>query len=102
VIEAAAAEAGREIDGEHWGALVAYTEGPVPDAVTAALAARRPDLADPADVIAAGVEGLRRQLERFVGVGFSKFVVVPLLEPDDWDASLSQVADVLLPLQKAA
>lgn len=102
LIEAAAADAGRAIDGEHWGALVAYTDGPVPDAVTAAIAARRPDLDDPSEVIAAGIDGLRARLERFLDVGSSKFVIVPLAEPADWDSALAQVADVLLPLQEAA
>ena len=102
LVEAAAAEAGRSFDSEHWGALIAYTEGPIPDLVTAAIAARRPDLEDPNEVIAAGVEGLRTTIERFVDVGTSKFVAIPLTEPEDWDRSLSQVAEVLLPLQKAA
>ena len=56
----------------------------------------------PSDVIASGIEGLRDRIERFVSVGASKFVVVPLTEPEDWDRELSQVADVLLPLQRAA
>jgi alkanesulfonate monooxygenase SsuD/methylene tetrahydromethanopterin reductase-like flavin-dependent oxidoreductase (luciferase family) len=102
VVEAAAAAAGRAFDDEHWGALVAYTDGPVPDVVTAALAARRPDLDDPTEVLAAGIDGLRLQIERFVGAGVSKFVVVPLAEPADWDAELARVADALLPLQRAA
>ena len=102
VVEQAAAEAGRAFDAEHWGALIAYTEGPIPELVTAAIAARRPDLDDPNEVIAAGVDGLRTQIERFVAVGTSKFVAIPLTEPEDWDRALSQVADVLLPLQRAA
>jgi len=102
VIEAAASDAGRELDAEHWGALVAYTDGPIPDLVSAAIAARRPDLERPSDVIAAGIDGLRDRLEAFVAAGASKFVIVPLTEPDDWDAALSQVAGALLPMQKAA
>ena len=31
--------------------------------------------------------------------GRSKFVVIPLAEPDDWDTHLGEVADALLPLQ---
>ena len=58
--------------------------------MTAALAARRPDLDDPTEVIAAGIDGLRTQIERFVGAGASKFVVVPLAEPEDWDAELAR------------
>jgi probable F420-dependent oxidoreductase len=102
VIEGAASEAGRELDAEHWGALVAYTDGPIPDLVAGASAARRPDLEDAGDVIASGIDGLRARLEGFLAAGASKFVIVPLAEPDDWDAALAQVADALLPMQKAA
>jgi alkanesulfonate monooxygenase SsuD/methylene tetrahydromethanopterin reductase-like flavin-dependent oxidoreductase (luciferase family) len=102
IIEAAASDASRELDSEHWGALVAYTDGPIPDLVAAAIAARRPDLEQPSDVIASGIDGLRDRLERFVAAGASKFVIVPLTEPDNWDAALSQVGEALLPMQKAA
>ena len=102
IIEAAASDANRELDSEHWGALVAYTDGPIPDLVAAAIAARRPDLDQPSDVIASGIDGLRDRLESFVAAGASKFVIVPLTEPDDWDAALSQVGEALLPMQKAA
>jgi probable F420-dependent oxidoreductase len=102
VVQAAAADAGRELDAEHWGALVAYTEGPIPDLVSAAIAARRPDLDQPSDVIASGIDGLRHRLEAFVAAGASKFVIVPLTEPENWESALSQVADTLLPMQKAA
>jgi probable F420-dependent oxidoreductase len=102
IVEEAAAGADRSFDDEHWGALLAYTEGPVPDIVSAALAARRPDLEDPTAVIAAGLDGLAARIEQFVDAGVSKFVAVPLAEPDDWDAELARAADVLLPLQRAA
>lgn len=102
VIEAAAGEAGRGFDNEHWGALIAYTDGPIPDTVAAALAARRPDLEDPSAVIAAGLDGLHDRIEQFVAVGTSKFVAIPMTEPADWDAELVRAADALLPLQRAA
>jgi hypothetical protein len=38
-------------------------------------------------------------IERHVQVGGSKFVVIPLAEPDDWTAHLAEVAEALLPLQ---
>ena len=34
-----------------------------------------------------------------IEAGGSKFVVIPLAEPDDWDRHLTEVADALLPLQ---
>ncbi len=100
VIEAAAAEAGRAIDGEHWGALVPYTTGPVPDMVLAAIAARRPDLTDPAAVVPSGYDAVRRTLTDFVAVGTSKFVLVPLDEPTDWEQELTALSAATLDLQR--
>jgi probable F420-dependent oxidoreductase len=97
-IDDAAREAGREIDREHFGALVAYAEGDLPDLVVAAVANRRPGV-DPGDIIAAGLTDLRVKLERFLETGASKFVVVPLTEPADWADELARVADELMPLQ---
>lgn len=93
-----AAEHDRAIDPEHLGVLVLYTRGPLPDAIAAVVASRKPDL-DPHEVVPRGIDGLRRQLERFVAVGASKFVVVPLADPDDWDAELGELADEILPLE---
>lgn len=93
-----AAEHDRAIDPEHLGVLVLYTRDPLPDAIAAVVASRKPDL-DPREVVPQGMDGLRRQLERFVAVGASKFVVVPLADPDDWDAELGELADEILPLE---
>ncbi len=97
-IGAHAADAGRAIDPEHFGALVPYCDGPIPDIVAAAIARRRPGV-EPDRLIASGLNGLRAMLEAHVAVGASKFVVVPLVEPDDWPAHLDEVADAVLPLQ---
>jgi probable F420-dependent oxidoreductase len=93
-----AADAGRAIDPEHFGALLPYIDGPIPDIVAAGIARRRPGV-DPTEVIASGLSGLREMIERHVAVGGSKFVVIPLAEPADWDDHLAEVADALLPLQ---
>jgi hypothetical protein len=97
-INRVAAEHDRAIEGEHLGVLVIYVRGELPDPVAAVVADRRPGL-DPRDVVPTGVDGLRNQLERFIGVGASKFVVVPLADPDDWDAELDELAEVVLPLE---
>jgi probable F420-dependent oxidoreductase len=47
VIEAGLVEHDRSIDDDHYGALISYTLGPVPESVVEVLAKRRPDLADP-------------------------------------------------------
>ena len=58
VINATAAEHGREIDPEHLGVLIAYSRSAVPDAVKALIATRRPDL-DPTDVVPIGLPARR-------------------------------------------
>jgi probable F420-dependent oxidoreductase len=101
IVEEAADRAGRWIDPEHFGALVVYTHGPLPDRLTRALAARRPDI-DPGELVMSGLPALRRRLEAFIDRGFSKLVVVPAVEPDRWADELAEVADQVLPLQDAA
>jgi probable F420-dependent oxidoreductase len=103
VIEKTLADHGRTIDDDHYGALVPYALGPVPDTVLAGLAKRRPDLSDPSVLIPAGWHQLRDTLQRFVAVGTTKFVVLPIVEPDSpdaWVAHLESAAAELLPLQR--
>jgi probable F420-dependent oxidoreductase len=95
----AAAEAhGRSIDPEHLGALITYAHAGIPDRVAALLAARRPEV-DPSDVVPVGLHALRSRVEGLIGVGASKFVVVPLEDPREWSAELEAVADALGDLQ---
>ncbi len=93
-----AARHDRAIEDEHLGALVLYTRGGLPDAVARVVGSRRPEL-DPREVVPDGVGNLRRQLERFVAVGASKFVVVPLIEPDDWGTELDELVAEVKPLE---
>lgn len=94
----AAAAHDRTIDPEHLGALVAYSHTGVPDAVRALLGRRRPDL-DPEAVVPVGLAALRARLEAFTTVGASKFVVLPLDEPTDWDDELTTLVDAVGDLQ---
>ena len=98
IVEEAADRAGRWIDPEHFGALVVYTRGALPDRLAQALAARRPDV-DPGEIVLSGLPALRRRLEAFIDRGFSKLVVVPAVEPDRWADELAEVADQVLGLQ---
>jgi probable F420-dependent oxidoreductase len=97
-IQEVAAEHGRAIDPEHFGALIPYVEGEIPDLVRAGIAARRPGV-DADQVVASGLDGLRRMIEQHVEVGGSKFVVIPLAEPPSWDDHLGEVAAAVMPLQ---
>ena len=54
---------------------------------------------DPAEVVPVGIDGLRALLERFLEVGFSKFVVRPIESPESWPSELAALADGVLDLQ---
>lgn len=98
-VEAAADQAGRAIDVEHFGALVIYVPGDeVPAPLAAIVAHRRPGL-DPLEVVPAGHKRLRAQLEAFIERGFTKLVVVPAGDPASWADELEALAETVLPLQ---
>ena len=97
-IEAATAEAGRSIDDDHFGAMVFYTHDEIPERVMQLLSSRNPGV-DPSDLVARGWPALRELCERYVAVGFSKLVLVPFTEPEDWDAELARGAEAILPIQ---
>lgn len=42
---------------------------------------------------------MRSRIEAFIETGASKFVVMPMGEPPDWEAEVEALADDLLPLQ---
>ena len=89
-----AADAGREIDPEHFGVNLSFVTGPIDERVREVIAGRRTDV--PAeDLVAVGAEGLAAQIEAFLEVGFSKFVIRPTLEPGSWPAAVDEVAGVL-------
>ena len=98
VIEAAAADAGRAIDPEHFGAMVFYSHGEIPEPIRALIASRNPD-ADPDELVPSTLDALERQIEHYIDRDFSKLVLVPLQEPADWRAELEPLADRILALQ---
>ena len=107
VIESVATQHERQIEDDHYGVLIPYLSDPdasVPDELVAGLAKRRPDLADPRELVPVGWDALRATITRFVDVGTTKFVVVGLTEPpttEAWRAHLSELADAVLPLETA-
>jgi probable F420-dependent oxidoreductase len=85
VIRASAAEHGRAIDEDHYGATIfaAPAEGELP-AAARGLLTRRAGLARE-DHVTYGVDELRALLKRFVAAGASKFVVFPIAaDLDPW------------------
>ncbi len=88
---------GRSMDVDHFGALIPYTHGEISASTKEVLDRRAPGI-DPNEIIPVGWDGLRRQLERFIEVGASKFVAVLVGEPDNWLEELEGVAQAVLPL----
>ena len=97
-VEQHADEAGRAIDPEHYGVLLAYTDSPLPDRFLQAIKMRQPDK-NPGDLVASTRQELRAKIEAFIETGASKFVVMPLGEPPDWEAEIEALAADLLPMQ---
>ena len=102
VVEQVAAEHDRSIEEDHFGVLIPYTLDVVPDILLGQLARRRPDLDDPSLLVPVGWDALTDTIKRFVDVGTTKFVVLPVVEPADpiaWDTHLTTAAEALLPLE---
>lgn len=102
VIEETCDRHDRTIDHDHYGVLIPYAQGPLPERLARVLRARRPDLDDPAVLVPHSWEALTSTIQRFVDVGTSKFVVLPVHEPGDaerWAAHLGELAEVVLPME---
>ncbi|MGP4023244.1 LLM class flavin-dependent oxidoreductase [Actinomadura sp. 3N407] len=100
IVQEAAAGAGREIEEEHFGAVVPYRRGPLSAEAEARFArVRRISGPAPLDDVVPDLDGLEAHLKRLVEAGLSKFVLAPLAPPDDWDAELADVRDAALRLQ---
>ena len=96
VIEEAAAKAGRSISAEHFGMSIGYASGPIDPATARVMAARRPRSVELTPV---GWPALRERLERFIDVGFSKFVLRPVITPRSWRAELEALSAAVGDLQ---
>jgi probable F420-dependent oxidoreductase len=97
-IKVAAAEAGREVDPEHYGVSLAVAFGEVPAALVDAVKARRPEL-NPADLVPFGWDGLKDSIAEFTAAGVSKFVVRPVTPPASWLDFVGEFAAEVMPLQ---
>jgi probable F420-dependent oxidoreductase len=98
VIEEAAARSGRQIDPEHFGVSLNYLSGP-PTAEQQAQLAERAKGRDPSLIVPESREALRQLIERFLEVGFSKFVVRPLGAVESWRDELGLLAAAVGDLQ---
>lgn len=96
VIEDAAARAGRTISPEHFGLSIGYARAPIDPATASVMAARRPRSVELTPV---GLPAVRALIERFLAVGFSKFVLRPIQPPASWRHELEALATAVIDLQ---
>ena len=96
VIDEAAAKAGREISREHFGMSIGYATQPIDPATARTMTARRPRSLELTPV---GLPALRQRIESFLAVGFSKFVVRPIVPPKSWRAELEALSAAVGDLQ---
>src|ERR1700744_2128220 len=98
VINDAAAEAGREVEQDHFGLSVPVAFDGVPPALPGSARRRRPG-ADPEAMVPQGWDGARRLLEQYVEAGLTKFVIRPAAPPPSFQSFLNDFLRELLPLQ---
>jgi hypothetical protein len=95
-----AAENDRSISPEHFGVSLAYAP-PGVDLTSEPLSqlARRARGRPLESIIPVGLDGLRRMLEAYLEVGFSKFIVRPITPPAEWRGELEALAGAVGDLQ---
>ncbi|OBA96475.1 LLM class F420-dependent oxidoreductase [Mycobacteriaceae bacterium 1482268.1] len=92
-IIAAADDAGRDIEPDHYGINLAVGNGELPAPVLAAIRKRRPDL-DPTELVATDWPTLHRRLDDYIAAGLTKFVIRPAGDidvPDFLDAFVTEL-----------
>ena len=98
VINEAAADAGREVEADHFGLSLPVALDGIPEALQASIARRRPHT-DPQLLVAAGWDGARQMIEQYVAAGLSKFVVRPATRPEPFGSFTDGFVRELMPLQ---
>ena len=100
-VRAAAAEAGRQVEADHYGVTLPYRIAPTVEQALADLPAaflkRRPDL-PPTEFGAFGPpDAIAATLDRYIEAGASKFVLVHLASPDELDGQLDLLVREVIP-----
>lgn len=96
-IEAAAAEAGREIEPDHYGLSLQLSDGGITPELAAMAGNRRPGT-DPAELVAGSWSDLHRLLDGYLAAGLTKFVVHHR-GPQPFDEFLDRFRAELIPRQ---
>ncbi len=97
-IEAAAAEAGREIEPDHYGISLAVADDASRPALLQTARRRRPDQ-DPAALIPSGWAAARAMVAAYVAEGLTKFVIRPSRTTVDPDRFTDDFVREMVPLQ---
>jgi probable F420-dependent oxidoreductase len=97
-IQSHAAEAGREIEEDHFGVSLAIATTGVSGDLAAAVRRRRPDV-DLAALVPEGWQAARDLIERYVAQGITKFVVRPAGPAPSMEEFLHDFARELKPLE---
>jgi len=97
-IQSAAAQAGREVEADHFGISLAVGTDGIAPGIVEAVRRRRPGV-DPASLAAGSWADARRLIEQYVAAGLTKFVVRPASPRGDADSFLENFLSELLPLQ---
>jgi probable F420-dependent oxidoreductase len=98
VINEAAADAGREVEADHFGLSLPVALNGIPESLRASIGRRRPHT-DPQLLVAVGWDGARRMIEQYVESGLSKFVVRPATRPEPFGSFTEGFVRELMPLQ---
>ncbi|MEU0938264.1 TIGR03854 family LLM class F420-dependent oxidoreductase [Embleya sp. NPDC005971] len=97
-IKAAATEAGRTVDDDHYGMSLVVAFDDLPGRDLGALRRQRPHV-DIAELLPTGWAAARELINRYADAGVSKFVVRPAGTPRSWATFLAEFAAELLPLE---
>ena len=98
IIQQAAADAGREVEPDHFGISLAVAAREIPPALAAAARQRRPGT-DPSALIATGWPQARAMIERYVAAGVTKFVLRPAAPEVPFSRFLDEFRDEVMALQ---
>lgn len=98
MIQEAAAEAGREVDPDHFGMSLPVAFGELPAPLLEVIRERRADI-DPADFIPQGWAACQEIIGRYVANGVSKFVVRPATPGVSFEEFLDGFTTAMTPLQ---
>lgn len=99
-IDTAADAADRQVDPEHFGMSIGYSNRPLDERQLAALTSRLGTRSvEPKALVPVGYPAVRDALEELISVGISKFVLRPMSMQGSWHDELADLAGAVADLQ---